>query len=78
MVVMMEVTAVAMAVRSAVWRTIIIKAYGALTGPIICIVVERRIRNGAAFYKVVCPITIRKEGTLPISPPHLLLVTPIK
>jgi len=74
MAVMMEGAAVAMAVRSAVWRMIIRKAYGVRTGPIIRVVVERRVRNGAAFYKVnmvVCPIRILR-GPLPSSLPHRL------
>jgi len=76
MAVMMEGAAVAMAVRSAVWRMIIRKAYGVRTGPIIRVVVERRVRNGlgAAFYKVnmvVCPIRILR-GALPSSLPHRL------
>jgi len=69
MAVMMEGAAVAMAVRSAVWRMIIRKAYGVRTGPIIRVVVERRVRNGAAFYKVnmvVCHILRIRRGALPI------------
>jgi hypothetical protein len=73
-----EVVAVAMAVRGVVSREIIRKVHGIRIGPITRIVVGRRMRNGAAFYKVnlvVCPITIRRGdsgGALPISLPHLL------